>query len=156
MRVCVLQRAPWWRGGMGGGGTVGSGGTSNRAHLALLSSLGCSTVLQMLDAAVGMLYLHSRATPVIHRDLKSPNLLVDENWRVKVGTAAFGRPALRRTAVGRPALGRPRPECCEHPAGTATATGSQRQVLGAYGKCLWVGGCNAGRRLAACLSVLCR
>lgn len=38
----------------------------------------------MLDAAIGMLYLHSRATPVIHRDLKSPNLLVDENWRVKV------------------------------------------------------------------------
>ena len=45
----------------------------------------CSGLLQMLDAAIGMLYLHSRATPVIHRDIKSPNLLVDENWRVKVG-----------------------------------------------------------------------
>jgi serine/threonine protein kinase len=45
----------------------------------------CSGLLQMLDAAIGMLYLHSRATPVIHRDLKSPNLLVDDNWRVKVG-----------------------------------------------------------------------
>ena len=44
----------------------------------------CSGLLQMLDAAIGMLYLHSRATPVIHRDLKSPNLLVDENWRIKV------------------------------------------------------------------------
>ena len=85
---------------MGGGGRVGSGGTSNRAHLALLSSLGCSTVLQMLDAAVGMLYLHSRATPVIHRDLKSPNLLVDENWRVKVGTAGFWQASLTQDSRG--------------------------------------------------------
>lgn len=27
-------------------------------------------------------YLHNRG--IIHRDLKSPNLLVDEQWRVKV------------------------------------------------------------------------
>lgn len=38
----------------------------------------------MLHAAVGMLYLHSRPQAIIHRDLKSPNLLVDDNWRVKV------------------------------------------------------------------------
>jgi serine/threonine protein kinase len=31
-----------------------------------------------------MLYLHSRASPIVHRDLKSPNLLVEESWRVKV------------------------------------------------------------------------
>jgi serine/threonine protein kinase len=37
-----------------------------------------------LDAAKGMLYLHARAPPIIHRDLKSPNLLVDKHWRVKV------------------------------------------------------------------------
>lgn len=36
------------------------------------------------DAATGMLYLHARPQPIIHRDLKSPNLLVDRNWRVKV------------------------------------------------------------------------
>jgi serine/threonine protein kinase len=33
---------------------------------------------------MGMLYLHSRSPQIIHRDLKSPNLLVDEHWRVKV------------------------------------------------------------------------
>ncbi len=38
-----------------------------------------------LDAAKGMNYLHTSDPPVIHRDLKSPNLLVDKHWRVKVG-----------------------------------------------------------------------
>ena len=37
-----------------------------------------------LDAAKGMLYLHNHAPPIVHRDLKSPNLLVDKHWRLKV------------------------------------------------------------------------
>ena len=41
----------------------------------------------VLDAAKGMMYLHSSEPPVIHRDLKSPNLLVDKHWRVKVRAA---------------------------------------------------------------------
>jgi len=32
----------------------------------------------------GMLQLHSHKPPILHRDLKSPNLLVDKHWRVKV------------------------------------------------------------------------
>ena len=40
--------------------------------------------LQALDAAKGMLYLHAHSPPIIHRDLKSANLLVDKHWRVKV------------------------------------------------------------------------
>ncbi len=41
----------------------------------------------VLDAAKGMMYLHSSEPPVIHRDLKSPNLLVDKHWRIKVAPA---------------------------------------------------------------------
>lgn len=38
-----------------------------------------------LDVARGMNYLHRRHPPIMHRDLKSSNLLVDKNWTVKVG-----------------------------------------------------------------------
>ena len=31
-----------------------------------------------------MNYLHHRNPPIVHRDLKSSNLLVDKNWNVKV------------------------------------------------------------------------
>ncbi|XP_040996401.1 probable serine/threonine-protein kinase SIS8 isoform X3 [Juglans microcarpa x Juglans regia] len=37
-----------------------------------------------LDTARGMNYLHNCSPVIVHRDLKSPNLLVDKNWVVKV------------------------------------------------------------------------
>ncbi|KAI3948093.1 hypothetical protein MKX01_014692 [Papaver californicum] len=42
-------------------------------------------VQMALDIARGMNYLHRCDPPIIHRDLKSSNLLVDRNWTVKVG-----------------------------------------------------------------------
>jgi len=35
--------------------------------------------------AKGMNCLHSSIPTIVHRDLKSPNLLLDKNWAVKVG-----------------------------------------------------------------------
>ncbi|KAL3537896.1 hypothetical protein ACH5RR_001262 [Cinchona calisaya] len=37
-----------------------------------------------LDVAKGMNCLHTSIPTIVHRDLKSPNLLVDNNWNVKV------------------------------------------------------------------------
>ncbi|KAF5791081.1 putative protein kinase TKL-CTR1-DRK-2 family [Helianthus annuus] len=37
-----------------------------------------------LDVAKGMNCLHTSVPTIVHRDLKSPNLLVDEDWNVKV------------------------------------------------------------------------
>jgi serine/threonine protein kinase len=51
--------------------------------------------LQMaLGAAAGMCYLHNCSPPVIHRDLKSPNLMVDRYFRVKVGDFNLSRVAV--------------------------------------------------------------
>jgi serine/threonine protein kinase len=44
-----------------------------------------------LDAARGMHFLHSRSPVIIHRDLKSLNLLVTESWRVKVSDFGLSR-----------------------------------------------------------------
>lgn len=41
--------------------------------------------------ACSMAYLHSRS--IIHRDLKSKNLLVDDNWKIKVCDFGFARTA---------------------------------------------------------------
>lgn len=45
-----------------------------------LKTSGSCTLFQ----ARGMNYLHHCNPPIVHRDLKSSNLLVDKNWTVKV------------------------------------------------------------------------
>nr|XP_043612092.1 serine/threonine-protein kinase STY46-like [Erigeron canadensis] len=44
-----------------------------------------------MDIARGMNYLHRYKPPIVHRDLKSSNLLVDKNWCVKVGDFGLSR-----------------------------------------------------------------
>lgn len=47
----------------------------------------------MEDTCRGLIYLHSLAPPVIHRDLKSANLLLDDSYHVKI--CDFGLARLR-------------------------------------------------------------
>ncbi|KAI3677200.1 hypothetical protein L1987_86822 [Smallanthus sonchifolius] len=48
-------------------------------------------LMMAFDVAKGMNYLHKRNPPIVHRDLKSPNLLVDENYTVKVADFGLSR-----------------------------------------------------------------
>ncbi len=50
-----------------------------------------------VSVAKGMQYLHSRQPPILHLDLKSPNILVDDKWRVKI--ADFGLARVRRNTL---------------------------------------------------------
>jgi serine/threonine protein kinase len=55
------------------------------------------------EAAIGMNYLHTFEPPIIHRDLKSHNLLVDDNFHVKVtdfGLAKFHSEDISMTFCG--------------------------------------------------------
>lgn len=54
-------------------------------HRTEFSDLSMAMKLRIaLDVARGMLYLHSSNPPIIHGDLKSPNLLLDSSFTVKV------------------------------------------------------------------------
>ena len=44
-----------------------------------------------LDIGRGMEYLHGRTPSVIHRDLKTPNLLVDHDQRIKITDFGLAR-----------------------------------------------------------------
>ena len=55
------------------------------------------------ETAKGMAYLHSRSPPIVHRDLKSGNLLVDEDMHIKVSDFGLARTKTAdgaRTQVG--------------------------------------------------------
>lgn len=69
LKVCVsLIASPWCTNYAG-------------AHNITFVNVFCSTTLLQ---ARGMNYLHRLSPPIVHRDLKSPNLLVDKTWTVKV------------------------------------------------------------------------
>jgi serine/threonine protein kinase len=58
-------------------------------HLVACTACHACLPLPPVSAAAPWLqnYLHTCKPPIIHRDLKSPNLLVDDAGRVKVGGA---------------------------------------------------------------------
>ena len=67
-------------------------------------AMSCELMLDMaIQAALGMCYLHSRERRIIHRDLKSHNLLVGQDFQVKV--ADFGLTVICKTSRERIAEG---------------------------------------------------
>ncbi|EFJ40275.1 hypothetical protein VOLCADRAFT_69740, partial [Volvox carteri f. nagariensis] len=87
-----------------------------------------------MSVARGMAYLHSRAPPILHLDLKSPNVLVDDRWRVKI--ADFGLSRVRQrtyvssgAAAGSPEWMAPEVLRCDHYAEAADVY--------SYGVILW-------------------
>eukprot|EP00026_Physarum_polycephalum_P005262 Phypoly_transcript_05293.p1 GENE.Phypoly_transcript_05293~~Phypoly_transcript_05293.p1 ORF type:complete len:518 (+),score=79.43 Phypoly_transcript_05293:123-1676(+) len=63
-----------------------------------------------IEICRGMAYLHGCNPPLIHRDLKPHNLLVDDMWRVKVcdfGLSRFWEAKKDMTACGTPAYAAP-------------------------------------------------
>lgn len=45
----------------------------------------------VLDTARGMRYLHQFELPILHRDMKSPNLLVEQNYSIKISDFGLSR-----------------------------------------------------------------
>mmetsp|Transcript_20300 Transcript_20300/g.22563 ORF Transcript_20300/g.22563 Transcript_20300/m.22563 type:complete len:723 (+) Transcript_20300:44-2212(+) len=61
----------------------------------------------MIDTARGMAYLHNSNPVIIHRDLKTHNLLVDENYKVKVCDFGLSRIYGERQSTTMTACGTP-------------------------------------------------
>ncbi|CAM8913631.1 unnamed protein product [Rhodiola kirilowii] len=59
------------------------------------------------DVAKGMNYLHRRNPPIVHRDLKSPNLLVDKKFTVKVCDFGLSRSKANTFLSSKTAAGTP-------------------------------------------------
>ncbi|KAM5568742.1 hypothetical protein ABKV19_016326 [Rosa sericea] len=94
----------------------------------------CINYFVILPQARGMNYLHHFSPPIIHRDLKSSNLLVDKNWTVKVGD--FGLSRLKhetflytKTGKGTPQWMAPEVLCNE--------SSDEKSDVYSYGVILW-------------------
>ncbi|KAM7263566.1 hypothetical protein ACFE04_001249 [Oxalis oulophora] len=86
------------------------------------------------DVAKGMDYLHQITPPIVHRDLKSPNLLVDNNYTVKVCDFGLSRSKANTflsstTAVGTPEWTAPEVLRCEQ--------SNEKSDVYSFGVILW-------------------
>ncbi|KAL3623380.1 copper transport protein ctr1 [Castilleja foliolosa] len=86
------------------------------------------------DVANGMNYLHNHNPPIVHRDLKSPNLLVDKNYTVKVCDFGLSRLKANTFLSSKSAAGTPEwmaPEVlCNEPS-------NEKSDVYSFGVILW-------------------
>jgi len=52
--------------------------------------------LQSIETAEGVAFLHSVNPPVLHRDLRSANILLDSTGHVKVGSREITQPVVSK------------------------------------------------------------
>jgi len=86
------------------------------------------------DAATGMLHLHARNPQILHRDLKSANLLVDAHWKVKVSDFNLSR--LLEESTGSSTLASMNPRWLAPELLTGDSASSMSDVF-AFGVVLW-------------------
>ncbi|KAL3681993.1 hypothetical protein R1sor_000015 [Riccia sorocarpa] len=87
-----------------------------------------------LDVARGLNYLHNTTPPIVHRDLKSSNLLVDKNWTVKVGD--FGLSRLKHSTYLSAKSGRGTPQWMA-PEVLRNEPSTERSDVYSFGVILW-------------------
>ena len=57
-----------------------------------------------LDVALGINYLHTRKPPMMHRDLKSPNVLLSEEGVAKIADVGMVRPQSKELMTAQPVM----------------------------------------------------
>jgi serine/threonine protein kinase len=76
-------------------------------HVLLSAAVISARVRMVQGIALGLAYLHSQQpAPILHRDLKSSNVLIDEAWNAKLadfGLARIKQENATMTRCGRPA-----------------------------------------------------
>ncbi|KAL4560187.1 hypothetical protein LXL04_032336 [Taraxacum kok-saghyz] len=87
-----------------------------------------------IDIARGMNYLHHCKPPIVHRDLKSPNVLVDKNWTVKVGD--FGLSRIKRHTYLKTKSGKGTPQWMA-PEVLRNEQADEKSDVYSYGVVLW-------------------
>lgn len=86
------------------------------------------------DAAKGMNFLHHHEPIIIHRDLKTQNLLLDDGWRVKVADFGLSRIIEEKVSTTMTICGTP---CWTAPEVLRNQKYSIKADIYSFGICLW-------------------